>query len=48
MRTDVNRRVTDQIVSELEKGVRPWMKPWNADKIIRSETIAETGEEANR
>jgi hypothetical protein len=28
---DIYRRVTDQIVAELEKGVRPWLKPWNAD-----------------
>src|SRR6202035_125773 len=31
MRTDVYQKITDQIVSELEKGVRPWMKPWNAE-----------------
>ena len=31
MRTDVYQRITDQIVSELEKGVRPWFKPWNAE-----------------
>src|SRR6202451_3205701 len=31
MRTEVYQRITDQIVSELEKGVRPWMKPWNAE-----------------
>jgi antirestriction protein ArdC len=31
MRTDVYQRITDQIVRELEKGVRPWMKPWNAE-----------------
>ena len=31
MRSDVYQRVTDQIVSELEKGVRPWLKPWNAE-----------------
>ena len=24
-------RVTDQVIAELEKGVRPWMKPWNAE-----------------
>jgi antirestriction protein ArdC len=30
MRTDVYQKITDQIVSELEKGVRPWLKPWNA------------------
>jgi antirestriction protein ArdC len=31
MRADVYQRVTDQIVAELEKGVRPWLKPWNAE-----------------
>jgi antirestriction protein ArdC len=31
MQTDVYQRITDQIVCELEKGVRPWLKPWNAE-----------------
>src|ERR1700688_2588910 len=31
MRVDVYERVTNQIVGELEKGVRPWLKPWNAE-----------------
>src|SRR5580700_2810227 len=81
MRTDVYQKITDQIVSELEKGVRPWMKPWNAehaaapiwmtfkqalefkayvrkgeqgslvvyaDKIIRTETDADSGEASER
>lgn len=26
-RKDIYQRVTDQIVAELEKGVRPWFKP---------------------
>lgn len=30
-RSDVYTRVTDKIIAELEKGVRPWMKPWNAE-----------------
>jgi antirestriction protein ArdC len=30
-RTDIYTRVTTRIVAELEKGVRPWMKPWNAE-----------------
>lgn len=30
-RADVYARVTDRIVSDLEQGVRPWLKPWNAD-----------------
>ena len=36
---DVYTRVTDRIIADLEKGVRPWMKPWNAGntagKIMR-------------
>jgi antirestriction protein ArdC len=31
MKTDLYQRVTDQIVLSLEQGVRPWMKPWNAE-----------------
>jgi antirestriction protein ArdC len=31
MKADVYQRITDQIVSELEKGVKPWLKPWNAE-----------------
>lgn len=31
MKQDIYERITNQIVAELEKGVRPWMKPWNAD-----------------
>lgn len=30
-RPDIYSRVTDQIVTELEKGVRPWIKPWSAE-----------------
>jgi antirestriction protein ArdC len=30
-RKDVYTRITDQIIAQLEKGVRPWVKPWNAD-----------------
>lgn len=28
---DVYSRVTDKIIADLEQGVRPWMKPWNAE-----------------
>jgi antirestriction protein ArdC len=31
MKTDLYKRVTDQIVSSLEQGVRPWMQPWSAE-----------------
>jgi antirestriction protein ArdC len=29
-RADVYARITDRIVADLEKGVRPWVQPWNA------------------
>jgi antirestriction protein ArdC len=29
-RTDIYARITDKIVADLESGVRPWVKPWNA------------------
>ncbi|MFD2251638.1 antirestriction protein ArdC [Pseudochelatococcus lubricantis] len=32
MKSDIYQRVTDQIVADLEKGVRPWHKPWNAGR----------------
>jgi antirestriction protein ArdC len=28
---DVYSRITDKIVADLEQGVRPWMRPWNAE-----------------
>src|ERR1700687_1488103 len=31
MRIDVYEKITNQIVSELEKGVRPWHQPWKAE-----------------
>lgn len=31
MKADVYERITNQIVAELEKGARPWLKPWNAE-----------------
>lgn len=30
MKTDVYNRITDSILAQLEKGVRPWFKPWHA------------------
>src|SRR5271168_3844597 len=29
MPNDIYQRVTNQIVEELERGVRPWIKPWS-------------------
>jgi len=31
MKTDVYKRITSRIVADLEQGVRPWLKPWNAE-----------------
>src|SRR6202020_2631088 len=28
---DIYTRITNQIVSHLEKGVKPWVRPWNAE-----------------
>ena len=33
MKTDVYTRITDQISAELEKGVRPWHRPWAAGHL---------------
>ena len=30
-RSDIYTRITDKIVTDLEQGVRPWLKPWNAE-----------------
>lgn len=30
MKSDFYQRITDRIVSDLEQGVRPWLKPWSA------------------
>lgn len=31
MKADVYERITSRIVAELEQGVRPWLRPWNAE-----------------
>lgn len=31
MKSDVYERITGKIVADLEQGVRPWLKPWNAE-----------------
>src|ERR1700742_504073 len=30
-RNDIYTRVTNKIIADLEQGVRPWLKPWNAE-----------------
>src|SRR5262249_3463902 len=29
-RADLYTRVTERVIADLDKGVRPWLKPWNA------------------
>ena len=29
-RADLYTRVTERVIADLEHGVRPWLKPWNA------------------
>lgn len=33
-RVDIYARITDRIVADLEKGVRPWMQPWQSSNVI--------------
>lgn len=33
-RIDIYARITDRIVADLEKGVRPWMQPWRASNAV--------------
>lgn len=37
-RQDVCSRITSQIIASLEQGVRPWVKPWNAEHAAGSIT----------
>ena len=30
-KVDIYTRITNRIISDLEKGTRPWLKPWNAE-----------------
>ncbi|MGQ4878887.1 ArdC-like ssDNA-binding domain-containing protein [Billgrantia sp. LNSP4103-1] len=30
-KTDIYTRITDKIITDLEQGVRPWIKLWNAE-----------------
>lgn len=34
MKQDVYEKITSKIVADLEQGVRPWMKPWNAEHAL--------------
>jgi antirestriction protein ArdC len=32
-RVDIYTRITEKIVADLEKGVRPWMQPWHSGNV---------------
>ena len=34
-RADLYSRVTDRVIADLEKGVRPWLRPWSAGNTAR-------------
>jgi antirestriction protein ArdC len=34
-KVDVYQAITDKIIAELEKGVAPWLAPWNSEKARR-------------
>lgn len=36
MKTDLYTRITDSIMAELEKGVRPWVQPWTSSHAAGS------------
>ncbi|OQW54897.1 MAG: antirestriction protein [Proteobacteria bacterium SG_bin9] len=33
MKRDIYQEITDKIVTQLEQGVRPWLKPWSAEHL---------------
>ena len=33
LRADIYERITEKIVADLEKGARPWIKPWSAGRL---------------
>ena len=33
MKNDIYQSVTDKIIQQLEKGVRPWCAPWNTSHM---------------
>ena len=33
VRRDLYQHVTNRILDDLERGVRPWLKPWSASNV---------------
>jgi antirestriction protein ArdC len=44
MDRDFYREVTDQIMADLEKGIRPWRKPWDSPDPVFSLPLRHNGE----
>jgi len=42
MKTDIYERVTNQIISEMEKGNRPWIRSWDIDLSLPQRVTGET------
>jgi antirestriction protein ArdC len=42
LKQDLYTRVTAQIIADLERGTRPWVKPWNAEHAIEAFVDAES------
>jgi len=47
MKNDIYERVTRQIITELEKGNRPWSKPWDATPTLPKRHMGEAYRGAN-
>ena len=47
-KTDVYTKVTDRILADLEKGVRPWIKPWTANNAAGRILLPLRGEDTKR
>lgn len=43
MKTDLYERVTAQIVTSLEQGVRPWLKPWSMNNAMAQPVLPRRG-----
>jgi antirestriction protein ArdC len=42
-RRDLYTRVTERVVADLERGVRPWLKPWTSGRPAVSRPLRHNG-----
>ena len=40
MQNSIYQEVTDQIISEIEKGAMPWVKPWKSDSSVEKNIVS--------